>query len=213
MGSIASSTVFPLHTSEPGVYTYTFNHVGDANYPSLYLPSARRITFDHEVYGRPSAMFVSTKRISLCSNSRLGPSTLPPGQGLLLFKGKAPFEVTLHIQTAKATHPVVRTISNIQSNEWQLSIDDYEFHHLGVYSISIETVRDASGCEQDLSAEEVEEAKTLKVEVAETASVAQLQRGEDVCVGQALDFQLQGSPPWSLTFVLLSSFLSCVLLS
>lgn len=204
--AIGGSTTFALDTADPGRYTYSFDRVGDRNY--ALAPLGSKITFDHEVYGRPSAMWLSTETVSVCANSRLTPATLGPSRGMLALKGKAPFAVTLHISTPKSAHPVVRTVGDIHAHEWPVAVDDFEFSQLGQYTVSVESVSDASGCAQDLAAEGVEEAKAFRVEVAETASVVQVQKVEDVCVGQSLDFLLQGSPPWTLTYVPRPSIIS-----
>ena len=198
--AVASSTTLALETDEPGHYTYSFDRVGDRNY-GLSSMAGRALTFDHEVYGRPSARWLSTRRISLCAHSKLTPASLSGKEGLLALKGKAPFAVTLHITTPKSSQPIVRTIEEIPTDEWRIDLDDLEFSQLGLYTVSVESVADASGCAQDLMGEGVEDAKAFKVEVAETASIVQVQKGEDVCVGQSLDFLLQGTSPWSLTYV------------
>jgi nucleoporin POM152 len=195
-----SSTTLALETDEPGHYTYSFDRVGDRNY-GLSPLAGRPLTFDHEVYGRPSARWQSTDRLSRCAHSKLKPASLSAKQGLLALKGKAPYAVTLHITTPKSSQPIVRTIADIPTDEWRIDLDDVEFTQLGLHTISVESVADASGCAQDLTGEGIEDAKAFKVEVAETASIVQVQKGEDVCVGQSLDFLLQGTSPWSLTCV------------
>lgn len=162
------------------------------------------MTLDHEVYGRPSARWLSTSRINLCAHSKLTPAataSLGAKQGVLALKGKAPYSVTLHIVTPKSSQPVVRTIADILTDEWRIELGDFEFSQLGVYTVSVESVADASGCAQDLAGDGIEDSKAFRVEIAETASIVQVQKGEDVCVGQSLDFLLQGTAPWSLTCV------------
>ena len=42
--------------------------------------------------------------------------------------------------------------------------------------------------------------KAISIEVAETADIAAVSSREDYCVGEVVDFSLQGSPPWTVAY-------------
>ncbi|CDZ97902.1 hypothetical protein [Phaffia rhodozyma] len=202
LGAIQPSTILHLETGSPGTYIYKFHKIGDANYVPLpkgisHPPGSNELTVEQVIYGRPNAVFESNSPISLCSNAVLSPQANPLNRGRVILYGKAPFELDLSIQSAKVAQPIIRRIKNIPSREWTLDIPDVVFDRVGAHIITIDAVRDSSGCEQDMIDPELAK---LKVEVAETASVVPIGRSEDVCVGQTLDFLLQGSSPWKLTY-------------
>jgi nucleoporin POM152 len=207
LGSVSSTTTFPLQTADPGHYTYEFLRIGDANYSPLTsgvtsLASSGRLLLEQEVFGRPSASFESNPTISLCSHGRLTPKS-SKHQGNVILRGKAPFELEVAIRSPGSYSPTVRKVA-IQSSRWSLDLPDYEFDHVGLYSIAIVSVKDATGCEQEVGEpvgqgqHQQPQLNSILVEVAETASVIPLLRVEDVCVGSELSFLLQGSPPWQL---------------
>lgn len=202
-GSSHSTAIFHLETSDPGVYTYSFDKIGDVNYrpgPQGITSAARsrKLLLEQEVYARPSASFQSTAPISVCSHDSIGPSSSTSKSPVVMFRGKAPFSIELNIWTAKRVSPFVRRVDNIKTTEWKLEVPDFEFDGVGSYSIAIARVQDASGCDQDVLGDDE---STIKVEVAETASIIPLSKAQDVCVGQELAFMLQGSSPWTLTSV------------
>jgi len=112
--------------------------------------------------------------------------------------GNAPFDLELNIRTVTSPSPVVKWIRGIKTNEWKLSVPDFEFEFVGTYVVSIASVRDSTGCDEEVLGEE---GRSVLVEVAETASVIPVSISTDVCVGSRLEFLLQGSAPWTLTYV------------
>jgi nucleoporin POM152 len=199
--SAYTSVKVPLKTDEPGAYTYVFEKIGDANYDprpeGVQGASSKsgKLILKQEVRERPSASFgtSSDAPISLCSRSLLNPTT-SGGKALIQFRGQAPFDVTLHLHLDESSQPAVRHIKGVQS-PWKIDLPDFEFEHVGMYRIKIASVSDASGCDRKEREQDVAE---LRVEVAETASVIPLIKTRDVCVGQQLDFLLQGTKPWNL---------------
>jgi nucleoporin POM152 len=201
LGAVQSVKTFPLETSDPGQHTYTFSAVGDTHYlpiTSGLLSPARsgNLVVHQEVYARPSAAFeIQSTPISLCSNAVLSPAS-SGAKGIILLQGKAPFDLELNIRTVTSPTPVVKWIRGIKTNEWNLDVPDFEFAFVGTYQVAIASVRDATGCEEEVLGEE---GRSVKVEVAETASVVAVSKQRDVCVGQSLQFMLRGQAPWTLS--------------
>lgn len=87
-------------------------------------------------------------------------------------------------------------ISDITSNTWSLKLD-YAFTLSGLHDISVRSIADANGCERNYDARDAP--RTL-MDVAEIATIAAVSPQNDYCVGQSLDFTLQGTQPWTVTY-------------
>lgn len=203
LGAVQSVKTFPLETSDPGQHTYAFSAIGDTHYlpitSGLVSPAkSGNLVVHQQVYARPSAAFeITSTPISLCSNAVLSPAT-SGAKGHILLQGKAPFDLELSIRTVTSPTPVVKWIRGITKNEWKLDVPDFEFAFVGMYEVAIASVRDATGCAEEVL-EVGGEGRVVKVEVAETASVVTVRKGRDVCVGEELEFGLRGQAPWTLS--------------
>lgn len=66
---------------------------------------------------------------------------------------------------------------------------------IGRYEISIVSIADVSDCEQIVH--DTDRLVTT-VEVVESARIVPVTQVQDLCVGDTLDFLLQGKAPWSI---------------
>lgn len=176
-----------LHlAAEPGHHRYDFLTLADGNYPQTDIS----ITLEHDVYSRPSASFSKANTKSLCLDSAL------VSDAKIQLKGVAPFVLTLSVRKPASTTSTTHTIA-VKDTEWALEMpfDELKLNEIGRYEITIMKVEDGSGCEQVVN--ERDELRTV-VEVVESAKIVAVDQKMDLCVGDSLDFLLQGKAPWTI---------------
>ena len=200
--SIQPRTSFQLHTSEAARIYYEVKQIGDAAYPlaknkNAVIPRSERLLFEQQVLTRPSARFRNVNRLAYCLNDVLRPqdSTGPDGQVIL--EGTPPFKVGLSIRNLATSH-IYRETLKLDEKLWKLQVPNYTFHSIGPHIVTIESVQDASHCEQAVPDPLY---RSIWVDVAETAAIVPFDRRQDFCVGDVTQFQLEGTPPWSIGYV------------
>lgn len=197
--SIQPRTRFQLHTSEAGRIYYEVKQIGDAAYPlarnkDAVIPRSQRLLFEQQVLMRPSARFKNQNRITYCLNDALTPHDSYSGDGVIELSGVPPFRVNLSIKNLAASDIYHETVT---SNEptWRLNVPAYTFKSIGPHIVTIESVQDASGCQQ---AAPDPLSRNIWLDVAETAAIVPYDRKEHYCVGDVSRFQLEGTPPWTI---------------
>ncbi|KAH9178805.1 hypothetical protein EDB89DRAFT_1928552 [Lactarius sanguifluus] len=184
--SIQPRTRFQLHTSEPGRIYYEVKQVGDSAYPlskhkGVVIPRSDRPLLEQEVLMRPSARFTSPNRLSYCLHESFVPQDKGSGDGVVVLQGTPPFELTISVQNLASSERFTETVT-VQDTTWRLDLPGYNFKSVGQHQVSIETVRDASHCEQNRPA------------------IVPFDRREHLCVGEVAQFQLEGIPPWTIGY-------------
>ncbi|KAJ1023153.1 hypothetical protein NDA16_003306 [Ustilago loliicola] len=214
--SALNTTNLELSTALPGWHTYILNTVGDAVYPPSRLQdfstdSPRRL--EQMVFPLPSAAFASTaskhNRPSLCVGDGLDRLESLP---VLKLQGQAPFTVTFEVVSASSSSAAASgtgayrfTRSGIKTNEYKLDLnkDEFAFNSKGLWSIRVVQLTDANDCQSALVHESKrpgQDDKAMVIEVAETADIAAVSTREDYCIGELVEFSLQGSPPWTVSY-------------
>lgn len=193
--SIQYSGRFQLQTSKAGRVYYEVQAVGDASYPiqkhSSVIPNGQRLHFEQQIFPRPSAYFKKSSRMSFCLNDPLVQRE-DQVNAIIALEGTPPFKLELSIKDL-ASSEIYRETFETFSHEWMLHVPEYVFHTVGPHLVAIESVIDDSLCPQsDVNAEK----RTMWIDVAETAVIVPFEMKEDYCVGEPLQFQLEGSPPW-----------------
>jgi len=190
-----------LHTTQAGHFLYEVTAVGDARYS--IKDEHTRSSKDHprweqHVIARPRAYFKTASRLSHCLNDALvpKPESHLSQDGVVVLEGKPPLIVTFSIQNL-ASSETRQEMKTFTSHEWHLNFPEYIFSTVGSYRIQIDSVRDASGCDEMV--DEVAQ-REIWVDVAETAMIVPYERRTDVCVGDLLQFQLEGMAPWTITY-------------
>lgn len=186
-----------MRTSEPGTHVYALQHLADATYGNGIALDTRRtrgLRLEQAIHTRPSTRFKSTAHVSRCLNADLNLS-LDPG-AVLVLKGTPPFTLSIAVRNlAEGETHNVQIITN--DYEWAVNIPDYVFRTIGPHVVAVEKIRDASMCDELGAAGE----RSLWVDVAETAAIIPLERRVDYCVGDVLNFQLEGTAPWQVGYV------------
>ncbi len=199
--SIQPRTRFQLHTSEPGRIYYEVKQVGDTVYPlskhkGLVIPRSDRPLFEQEVLMRPSARFASPTRLSYCLNENFVPQDRGTADGVVVLQGTPPFELTVLVQNLAASERYTETVT-VHDTTWRLDLPGYSFKSVGQHKVSIESIRDASHCEQRLPDSHD---RSIWADVAESAAIIPFDRREYFCVGEVAQFQLEGIPPWTIGY-------------
>lgn len=193
----------PLHTTRPGRVYYSVTGVGDSHYSlSDRLALNENVQYprwEQEVLGRPAAYFKNPTRLSYCLNDAFVPRSdhLMNQDGLVVFEGRPPFVVHFTIQNL-ASSETFKELREFNTHDWHLHFPEYVFSTVGSYLITIDSVHDASSCDEIVDDGRL---RSLWVDVAETAMIVPFERRTDVCVGDLLQFQLEGMPPWTIMWV------------
>lgn len=199
VSSIQTRTRFQLHTSEAGRIYYEVKQIGDAAYPLAQnkhhvIPRSQRLLFEQEVLARPSAYFKSSSRISRCLNDAFVPRDGISSEGTVVLEGRPPFLLDISIKNLAASE-IHRQTVELWDTHWKMDLPNYLFRSIGPHKVTIESIRDASRCDPAGS----DPLKTsIWVDVAETAAIVPFDRREHFCVGDVTQFQLEGTPPWTI---------------
>ncbi|KAG7099638.1 hypothetical protein E1B28_001464 [Marasmius oreades] len=199
--SIQHRTRLQLLTSNPGRVYYEVKQIGDAAYPleehkQTLIPTSERLLFEQQVSMRPSAQFRNRNRLSYCLNDHFVPLDRLSLDGVIAFSGAPPFRLQLSIKNLAAS-TVDHTHIEVHEYSWKIELESYQFQSIGPHLVVIESVSDASGCPH---AALNPIASSIWVDVSETAAIVPFDRREDYCVGDVAQFQLEGTPPWSIGY-------------
>lgn len=189
-----------LHLSSiPGKHTYEILAVGDHAYPLSGDGKYNKMplyTIQQRVNLRPRATVESPKRPSLCLNDSLKKGS---AEGSVVhLQGEAPFSLDIEILPPGSRKPRRHVINDISSHNWHIALPEHIFGVPGTHRLSVTGVRDASGCAAEVSEDDV---VSMDIDVVEPASIVAVDRREHHCVGDMLDFVLQGTSPWTVTYV------------
>ncbi|KAH8835558.1 hypothetical protein DL96DRAFT_1666285 [Flagelloscypha sp. PMI_526] len=194
--SIQQRTRFDLHTQSPGRFFYEVKQVGDAAYPlekhrSSVIPRSERLLIEQQVHARPSAKFLNRDRLSYCLLD-------PPSShtGVVHLEGAPPFSIELSIRNLGAGRTDLVTVE-VDSHIWKVDLPAYQFESIGAHLITIESVKDASGCAH-AALDPLR--SSIWADVAETALIVPVDRRQDFCVGDISSFQMEGIPPWTIGY-------------
>lgn len=172
-----------LHLStEPGSHRYDILELRDANYAE---PVSLAIT--HDVNSRPSVTFSKPNTKTLCLDSTL------KTDAKLRFEGKAPFNVQLSVRKPASSHVETYDLT-IDEHEWTLELL-HVVKDIGRHEVSITSLSDASGCEWTIHERD---RLITGVNVVESARIVPVGTERDLCVGERIEFELQGTAPWSI---------------
>ncbi|TBU54901.1 hypothetical protein BD310DRAFT_885314 [Dichomitus squalens] len=199
--SIQPRTRFQLRTSEPARIYYEVKQIGDAAYPlaknkDAIIPRSERLLFEQQVLMRPSARFKNHNRLSYCLNDALTAQDYSQNDGVVVLEGTPPFQLQVSVRNLAASEIYSETVE-LWDSQWRVHFPSYTFHSIGPHQVTIESVTDASHCEQ-VAPDPL--FRTVWVDVAETAAIIPFSRREDYCVGDAIPFQLEGTPPWTIGY-------------
>lgn len=170
----------------PGHHVYEFNTVSDSNYQKTPV----RFSLQHDVHSRPSATFAKQNTRSLCRDSPL------LTDAKIRLSGKAPFTLQLGVRRP-ASADITQHSVTVSESEWKVDLAEVILTDVGRYEIALMEMADASGCRYAFDDASV---LSTTLDVVETARVVPITHEPDVCVGDTLDFLLQGTAPWIVEY-------------
>ncbi|TFK56721.1 hypothetical protein OE88DRAFT_1742463 [Heliocybe sulcata] len=199
--SIQHRTRFQLRTNNAGRMYYEVRQIGDAAYPiakhkNFVIPRAERLLFEQEVMMRPAAQFRTASRMTYCLYDTFEPHDSYSSDGLIMLEGTPPFLVELSIKNLAASETHTETVE-LRERSWKIDLPSYSFKSIGPHLIKIESVWDASHCEQAFVEPSLQ---SIWVDVAESAAIIPFDRREYFCVGETSRFSLEGTAPWSIGY-------------
>ncbi|KAF2768976.1 hypothetical protein EJ03DRAFT_327756 [Teratosphaeria nubilosa] len=179
-----------MDTAQAGLYTYTFDKLGDANYDhnsKAFTP----ITLEQRVHGRPSAAFVNPgKTYSFCSVESAGEEVIP-----VQFHGEPPFHLEVEIKHHRTGRPETLTLSKLPSRRHDIRIPHSRLHG-GKSSVALRAVTDARGCSRILDSS----VPRVHIAVHDAPTITPLDTSSDFCVGDRLNFALAGQAPFNVFY-------------
>ncbi|KAL7424677.1 hypothetical protein Q5752_000361 [Cryptotrichosporon argae] len=171
--------------SEQGHHSYQFTTLRDTDYENTPV----FIKLEHDVHSRPTAAFVKQSTKSLCVESQLNTDAK------IKLYGKAPFTLTMATRRPAAADTTKHMVA-VNGYEWTPAFGEIA-KDVGSYEISIVSVADASGCAEAVPDSAI---RTTTLDVVETARIVPVGHDADICVGDTLDFLLQGKAPWIVEY-------------
>jgi nucleoporin POM152 len=97
-----------------------------------------------------------------------------------------------------ATSDIQLVDVDVDSPEWKVNIPTHVLQTVGPHIITIESFEDSSSCSPSLLNSN---RQSFRIDVAETAAIVPFDRREDWCVGDVLQYQLEGNAPWRVELV------------
>lgn len=209
-------TSLQLDTEVQGRHVYELSQVGDAVYPFKALQAGDDTRLEQIVHPLPFATFSPTgnhggraKHVSLCLGEALSNADKDRAVPPISLSGKIPFTIEYAIKDNTGAIRTTLTKSDITTHTFHLQIhqSDFPFDKTGKWSVDLIRIVDGNGCERSLSNIERIDSNlstmhksTMEIEVVESANISPVGIREDYCVGETIDFVLQGSSPWTVTY-------------
>ncbi|KAL9937642.1 hypothetical protein V8E36_003187 [Tilletia maclaganii] len=202
--SAQEQSSFQVLTSTPGWHIYELLDVGDALYdPKALANDAPGKVLEQFIHPLPSASLQHAKDLSFCVGDALdGRASATKAQPVVNLVGTPPFAFDFQIthESTGLTKKFHRTDVASHRSVVELSPAEFNFSATGTWKMNLLKVADGNGCETILDGERAGKGLALSMEVAETASIASVGDREDYCVGESVDFLLQGNPPWMVEY-------------
>lgn len=209
-------TSLQLDTEVEGRHVYELSQVGDAVYPFKALKAGDDTRLEQIVHPLPFATFAPTsnngarsKHVSLCLGEALSNADKDRAVPPITLSGKAPFTLEYAIKDNTGATRTTLTKSDITTHTFHLQIhqSDFPFDRTGKWSVDLIRIVDGNGCERSLNSGEgidsslaTKQKSNMEIEVVESANISPVGTRSDYCVGETIDFVLQGSSPWTVTY-------------
>ncbi|KAL8278854.1 hypothetical protein RQP46_008725 [Phenoliferia psychrophenolica] len=204
LSAIQSRADLTLFTAARGHHTYTFTGVSDSLYTSpspnglLAPPNARAnlVRLEQDVFPLPDASFKSGPKRGFCINEPL--VSRASDELVVQLEGRPPFSIELDIRGQDGTRKPQRfPINNIETETWPLKLP-FALDAAATHIVSLRRVTDANGCTRTI--DRLKPFASVVVPVTEIASITAVLPQTSHCVGDFLDFVLQGAPPFTVVY-------------
>ncbi|KAF9216989.1 hypothetical protein BGZ59_007009 [Podila verticillata] len=193
-----STMRLPVITDQPGTVFYHLETLSDSTYKDVkVLHEKHVVVFRHVIRTPPKALIhESTKKQQFCKNEAAG---VTDKIAIKIEDGAGPYTLAIEVRILDVpekvyVHDVVPNKHGIY--EWTLPA---KFTDVGVYGVSVLRVSDSNGC----SSSNDDKHSSVEFEILDTPTITPLRSIRDACVGERIDFSLQGeSPPFKVYYKL-----------
>lgn len=185
-----------LQNSKAGDYAYTFTGVSDGIYSQDDLKAFAfdKIVVKQTVNSRPTASFPDRGKIyKICVNTDPEDSTVEPIP--ISFTGNGPFTVSLTVQHESTGKSDKIEVKGVTSKK-HLIRNIYEGLGLGKHTIRINSISDGNGCGRSFFKED----ERVYIFVSDVPYLTQLNAKTDYCVGERIEFALNGVAPFEISY-------------
>ena len=178
--------LLPLSNSL-GTHRYDVLQVADGAY-GFQSKDPREAVFSvsQNVLARPSAAFQSSSTPNFCLDDTLAKKKNGPK---ITFDGQGPFSIQLEVRKSNRASGVIHNVQDIASKTWEVDIPGFTFTEIGSYLLRIVSITDASGCEWEPP---IEDNLYMGMNVVEPASIRTIGEKSHYCVGDMLEYLLEG---------------------
>ncbi|CAG8583081.1 954_t:CDS:2, partial [Acaulospora colombiana] len=180
------TTRIRLMTEKPGRYIYNFSSIADDVYTD---PNPISLVLEQTVVAKPTAQFITSGVLYHC----VGSDFTEPLE--IKLSGVAPFVLQFEITHESSNQIDTMKIENIYDAHYRFYPLN-KFSMIGRYVISMVYIMDSQGCNSVIQ----DKSNKLIVQVTDVASIERTFPLQIHCVGDLLDYSLQGIPPWNITY-------------
>jgi nucleoporin POM152 len=170
---------------------------------------------EQEVWGLPTAHFSHFAKHGFCVQDEL--ISKSSDDLVLELSGQSPFTIELQVKEQGKKGTKEFKIPDIKNKHWAISLP-FKLNNPNFYSIAVRRIVDSHGCETlydsappppPTTTNDVDLVNNKKIQnkanfayltVSETATISPVTSQIDHCVGDFLDFNIQGSPPFTVKY-------------
>ncbi|PKY45320.1 hypothetical protein RhiirA4_443664 [Rhizophagus irregularis] len=182
------STRIRLMTENPGLHIYNFSSIADDVYTEQ---NEMLLILEQAVLSNPSARFVNRDIVYHC----VGTAFTRDDSIMIEMDGVPPFSLVFEVMHESSNHVETLRMESINNTLYYFQPKE-KFSLVGQYTISIVYISDSQGCSRSLEGPD----KTLIVQVTDVASIDRTFHQQFHCVGDILDYSLQGILPLNITY-------------
>lgn len=186
LSTAQESVPLALDDRVPGWHTYEVVEVGDAYYARAR--AARGAILEHYVHARPRGAFATQKAVTACVGDT---SVAWPA---LHLEGTPPFQVKLELRPRHVEGAADTTSFFLETHTNTLVVPSALVPQVpGAWELAVQHIQDAHCVEAAPTA-------VLRLDLVESAGVLPTSARRDYCVGERIDFVLQGTSPWTVEY-------------
>lgn len=174
------STRIRLMTENPGLHIYNFSSIADDVYTEQ---NEMLLILEQTVLSNPSARFVNRDIVYHC----VGTAFTRDDSIMIEMDGVPSFSLVFEVMHESSNHVETLRMESINNTLYYFQPKE-KFSLVGQYTISIVYISDSQGCSRSLEGPD----KTLIVQVTDVASIDRTFHQQFHCVGDILDYSLQG---------------------
>ncbi|KAG0242232.1 hypothetical protein B0O80DRAFT_500267 [Mortierella sp. GBAus27b] len=190
-----STMRLPIMTDQAGTVSYIFDTLSDATYQDVEIfHDKHAVVFKHIVRGPPTATLLNTAKQFYCKNEITGAKEKI---AIRIEDGVGPYSLAIEIMRPnQAVAEKLYEHDVVPRNgiyEWTLPA---KFTDMGLYKVSVIRVMDTNSCASGATS-------TVEFDILDTPSITPLRSITDACVGDTIEFSVQGeAPPFKVFYSL-----------